>query len=69
MPSAAGLHICARAAIDVSQVPRRAAAFGVTVHTLDRFCAGTPQPGLVLGYGAIQYDDIPTGLERLRASF
>jgi DNA-binding transcriptional MocR family regulator len=65
----AGLHVCARAATDLDQVVRRAAAYGVTVRTLARFCHDTPQPGLVIGYGAIQSQDVPVGLERLRASF
>jgi len=69
VPSVAGLHVCARAATDLDQVVRRAAAYGVTVRTLGRFCHDVPQPGLVIGYGAIQSEDLPTGLERLRASF
>lgn len=66
VPSAAGLHLCARSTVDVSGVVERAAAVGVGVQALADFCAGPPQQGLVIGYGAIPYAKITEGLRRLR---
>ncbi|WP_336209494.1 MocR-like pyridoxine biosynthesis transcription factor PdxR [Nonomuraea sp. LPB2021202275-12-8] len=65
VPSAAGLHLCARLAPGVSVRQRP----GLGVERLDAYCGETPvQPGLVIGYGAIQQGAIPGGLELLRRS-
>jgi GntR family transcriptional regulator/MocR family aminotransferase len=71
IPSAAGLHLCARAPrVDVDDVRRRARAAGVGVQALGDFCAQAPaQPGFVLGYGAISVDRIDEGLRRLARCF
>lgn len=74
VPSAAGLHLCARlapgAAVDVDVVVRRAAASGVRVHSLAGFCGQLPaQNGLVIGYGAIIEERIEPGLRLLAAAF
>jgi GntR family transcriptional regulator/MocR family aminotransferase len=72
VPSAAGLHLCARArpGVDVDDVRRRARAAGVGVQALGDFCAQAPtQPGLVVGYGAISLDRIDEGLRRLASCF
>jgi GntR family transcriptional regulator/MocR family aminotransferase len=66
VPSAAGLHLCARSSVDVGPVVARARANGVGVQALADFCAGTPQQGLVIGYGGIQLDLIAEGLRRLQ---
>jgi GntR family transcriptional regulator/MocR family aminotransferase len=73
VPSAAGLHLCARltpgAAVDLEELRLRAQRAGVAVQTLAAFCGGErPQPGLVLGYGSIQQDQIADGLRLLSAS-
>ncbi|MGN9787189.1 MocR-like pyridoxine biosynthesis transcription factor PdxR [Nonomuraea sp. ZG12] len=65
VPSAAGLHLCARLApgVTVRQRP------GLGVERLDAYCGESPaQPGLVIGYGAIEQSAIPGGLELLRRS-
>jgi GntR family transcriptional regulator/MocR family aminotransferase len=75
LPSAAGLHVCARLApgvdLDVRPAAARAAAAGVAVHTLSAY-AGSPRAagadGFVLGYGAIRPDRILPGLRRLGAA-
>ncbi|NUP76188.1 MAG: PLP-dependent aminotransferase family protein, partial [Nonomuraea sp.] len=65
VPSAAGLHVCARLAPGVSVRP----APGLAVERLDAYCGETPaQHGLVLGYGAIGPSDIPQGLRLLGRS-
>ncbi len=70
VPSAAGLHLCARApGIDVDDVRRRAGEAGVGVQALGDYCAASNQPGLVLGYGAIARDRIDEGLRRLANCF
>jgi GntR family transcriptional regulator / MocR family aminotransferase len=72
LPSAAGLHLCARAApgVDVDDVLSRAEAHGVRAESLAQFCAETPvQTGLVLGYGAVRPDLIEAGLRHLAAAF
>lgn len=71
VPSVSGLHLCATLPADgpdPSDVVRRAAGRGVTLQPLADFCAGTPRPGLVLGYGAIPADRIDEGLRRLGAA-
>jgi GntR family transcriptional regulator/MocR family aminotransferase len=65
VPSAAGLHLCVRADVDVQPVVARARANGVGVRALADFCAGTPQHGLVIGYGGIPLEKITEGLRRL----
>jgi GntR family transcriptional regulator/MocR family aminotransferase len=65
VPSAAGLHLCARCEIDVDPVIARARARGVGVQALADFCAGPRQRGLVIGYGAIGLPKIAEGLQRL----
>jgi GntR family transcriptional regulator/MocR family aminotransferase len=69
VPSSAGLHVCARLdlpASDVDGVVDRAAALGVSVRSLGRYCHAAPgDPGLVMGFGAIPADRIVPGLERL----
>ncbi len=65
MPSAAGLHLCARLAPGVAVRPRP----GLGVERLDAYCGEIPaQRGLVIGYGAIGLSAIPGGLELLRKS-
>jgi GntR family transcriptional regulator / MocR family aminotransferase len=78
VPSAAGLHLCARlaegAAVDLGAAVALAADAGVAVNTLAQLRAdagrpGTPgRDGLVLGYGAVRPDRIMPGLRRLAAS-
>jgi GntR family transcriptional regulator/MocR family aminotransferase len=58
----------ARAGVDVDVVVARAAAAGVAVEDLGRYCAGEPQAGLVIGFGAIPLDRIADGLRRLADS-
>ena len=74
VPSAAGLHLCARVApgvdVDVDDVLRRAAASGVRADSLAQFCAEAPaQAGLVIGYGAVRPDRIDAGMRHLAAAF
>lgn len=74
VPSAAGLHICARVAPDarvqVDEVLRRAGEYGVAVDNLADLCGEQPaQTGLVIGYGGIATDRIADGLSRLATSF
>ncbi|WP_240197082.1 PLP-dependent aminotransferase family protein [Nonomuraea lactucae] len=65
VPSAAGLHICARLAAGVSVRP----APGLAVDPLEAHCGEEPaQHGLIIGYGAIRQDAIPGGLRLLRQS-
>ena len=66
VPSAAGLHLCARSNVDVRPVIATARSKGVSVQALGDFCAGPPQQGLVIGYGAISLPKIAEGLRRLR---
>jgi GntR family transcriptional regulator/MocR family aminotransferase len=62
VPSAAGLHLCARPrpGVDVEVVP--------WLESLTRYCAGAPQPGLVLGFGGLQIGQIPPALATFRAA-
>ncbi|MGE7436050.1 MocR-like pyridoxine biosynthesis transcription factor PdxR [Kitasatospora sp. NPDC001175] len=69
VPSAAGLHVCARTApgVDLGPVLASARRAGVAVNTVADFSAGEPtRPGLVFGFGAIDRDRIAEGLQRLR---
>jgi GntR family transcriptional regulator/MocR family aminotransferase len=72
VPSAAGLHISARADASIDRlgvVVRRAAAVGVAVHPLALFALErAPPAGLVLGYGSIPTDRIEAGMELLKRS-
>jgi GntR family transcriptional regulator/MocR family aminotransferase len=72
VPSSAGLHLCARVAagvsLDVDAVLARARLAGIKLESLASFCAESPaQPGLVIGYGAIEAQRIGPGLRRLAA--
>jgi GntR family transcriptional regulator/MocR family aminotransferase len=74
IPSRAGLHITARSrglsVKEISSIARRAFSEGVAFQRLAHFSIdGPPQPGVVLGYGAIPEADIEEGLSRLRAYF
>ena len=74
VPSAAGLHLCARLvdpAIDLDHdVLPRARAAGIAVDSLAEFCAQAPkEQGLVIGYGGIAADRIKPGLRRLARCF
>jgi len=67
VPAAAGLHVCARlapsATVDVAAALRHARQDGMVAHDLAGFCAEPPgQSGIMLGFGAIQLDDIVAGL-------
>ncbi|HEX5578391.1 MAG TPA: PLP-dependent aminotransferase family protein, partial [Candidatus Limnocylindria bacterium] len=70
IPSAAGLHISAtatEASVDrVDAIVRRAARLGVACLPLSLWgLMREPEPGLVLGYGAIGTDRIEAGLKAL----
>lgn len=74
IPSSAGLHLCTRirpqATVDVDAVITRAEEAGVAVESLADYHDTPPgEPGVVIGYGAIQQDDIAEGLRRLATSF
>jgi GntR family transcriptional regulator / MocR family aminotransferase len=71
VPSVAGIHICARltAQVDLDRVTTEADGWGVAVDRLADYYAGTPQPGLVIGYGAIATDLIADGLSVLAGCF
>jgi GntR family transcriptional regulator / MocR family aminotransferase len=74
VPSAAGLHICARLMpelrVDVDAVLRRAGEYGVAADSLADLCGERPaQAGLVIGYGGIATDRIDEGLGLLARSF
>ncbi|WP_431903024.1 PLP-dependent aminotransferase family protein [Nonomuraea sp. bgisy101] len=61
VPSAAGLHLCARGEVDLAGAPE------VAVEDLATYYAGVPEPGVVLGYGGISLEHIDEGLRRLFA--
>ncbi|MGW5366457.1 MocR-like pyridoxine biosynthesis transcription factor PdxR [Actinopolymorpha pittospori] len=74
VPSAAGLHVCARfihdTPADADQVIERARQSGVAVESLARHYGDRPpEPGLVVGYGAISPTRIGEGLRLLAASW
>ena len=74
VPSAAGLHLCARltpgAGVDMDRVTALAREAGIAVESLATFCGEAPaQQGLVIGYGAIPPERIEPGLRRLAESF
>ena len=66
-----GLHVCAIAeglsASDIHFAAARTAE--VRVDELARYSAGSPIPGLLLGYGAIPVERIDEGIRRLAGSF
>ncbi|HEX2133908.1 MAG TPA: PLP-dependent aminotransferase family protein [Actinophytocola sp.] len=66
--SSAGLHLAAtvRGPVDVDALVGRAAEAGVAVENLGAYHAvGAGEPGLALGYGAVELDRIEPGLRRL----
>jgi GntR family transcriptional regulator / MocR family aminotransferase len=68
VPSSAGLHLAAhlREPVDVGALVRRAAEAGVVVEDLGAYHGDGPgEPGLALGFGAIELDKIEPGLRRL----
>ena len=70
VPSVTGVHLAARLRSkdvrDEREILARARRVDVRFDRLSAYCVGRPQPGLVLGYGAIRDADIPEGLRRLR---
>jgi GntR family transcriptional regulator/MocR family aminotransferase len=74
IPSTSGLHLTALARTksvdEIAAVAHRAADRGVAVRPLSSLAvSGTPQAGIMLGYGAIPTADIKEGLRLLRACF
>ncbi|MFB9889037.1 MocR-like pyridoxine biosynthesis transcription factor PdxR [Planobispora takensis] len=74
VPSAAGLHLCARLApdarVEVDRVIARARGAGVAVESLAAYCGESPaQAGLVIGYGGVRPAGIEEGLRRLARCF
>jgi GntR family transcriptional regulator/MocR family aminotransferase len=74
IPSSVGLHVSAlarRASVDeVATLVRVASGAGVECFPLSLFSAGSnPRAGLLLGYGAIDTDQIEPGLNRLKGCF
>jgi GntR family transcriptional regulator / MocR family aminotransferase len=70
VPSIAGLHLAAylRTADDAGEIVRRAAEAGVVVEDLRSYYGfGPGAPGLALGYGGIELDQIEPGLRRFAA--
>ncbi|GIG58226.1 GntR family transcriptional regulator [Longispora fulva] len=67
VPSAAGLHLCARSGPEAGEIMARAAAVGVAVESLANYCGDAPQHGLVIGWGAVSR--VEEGLRRLRECF
>jgi GntR family transcriptional regulator/MocR family aminotransferase len=74
VPSSVGLHLAALApgaTVDrILAILRHASAAGVEIQALSMFAAGDcARAGIVLGYGAIDSEQIGEGLARLRACF
>ena len=69
VPSVAGLHVCARfrdEATDDLAVVRRAARHGVRVEALTgHHREQPPRPGLAIGFGGTDADEIPDAMARL----
>ncbi len=71
LPSKHGLHVAALArkasTAGIERVLARAAEAGILVHSL-AFISGdaAPDPGIVIGYGAIETDQIANGLHALQ---
>ncbi|GAA4054021.1 PLP-dependent aminotransferase family protein [Nonomuraea soli] len=62
VPSAAGLHLCAR----LDPGARAHTGPGLAVERLEAYCGELPvQPGLVLGYGSVSVSGIDEGLRLL----
>ncbi|MFC7718054.1 aminotransferase-like domain-containing protein [Nonomuraea recticatena] len=59
VPSAAGLHLCAKGEVDPARAPE------VAVESLPSYYAGPSEQGVVLGYGGIPLERIGEGLRRL----
>ncbi|MET9342661.1 PLP-dependent aminotransferase family protein [Nonomuraea sp. NPDC003804] len=62
VPSAAGLHLCAKGEVDPAAAPE------VAAEDLTTYYAGPAQRGVVLGYGGISLEHIDEGLRRLFAA-
>ena len=74
VPSAAGLHLCARLrpneTVNVDKAVRLAGQAGVAVQSLaEHYADSPPRQGVVIGYGGIDQTDIDEGLRRLGDSF
>jgi len=74
IPSSVGLHVSAlarTASVDqIATLVRVASGAGVECFPLSLFSAGNnPRAGLLLGYGAIDTDQIEPGLNRLKSCF
>ena len=71
IPSSTGLHIaaCTRTASldDIDAIASRACELGVAFQSFP--LEGTPQAGIMLGYGAIETVEIAEGLRRLHRCF
>ncbi|MER7213369.1 PLP-dependent aminotransferase family protein [Streptosporangium sp. NPDC000239] len=70
VPSAAGLHLCARlrpdVPVDLGRMSAEARASGVAVESLEAYCAeDRSRSGLVLGYGSIRAERVTEGLRLL----
>jgi GntR family transcriptional regulator/MocR family aminotransferase len=71
LPSAGGLHLAARLdglrGTADQPIAARARGLGVEVFPLSRHhCSTRPQPGFIIGYGAIAAERIERGLLELR---
>jgi GntR family transcriptional regulator/MocR family aminotransferase len=71
IPSTVGMHLAAwlrpAAGEDDREIVRRARALDVGLYAISQFAAEpSTRPGLVIGYGAIQRDQIDESLSRLR---
>ncbi|MFF4412806.1 PLP-dependent aminotransferase family protein [Streptosporangium sp. NPDC001559] len=70
VPSAAGLHLCARlrpgVSVDLNRMSAEARASGVAIESLESYCAeDRSHLGLVLGYGSIRAERVTEGLRLL----
>ncbi len=63
VPSAAGLHLCARLVPGAGHVPVP------WVESLSQYCFQTVHEGVVIGYGGIQLEQITPALRRLARAF
>jgi GntR family transcriptional regulator/MocR family aminotransferase len=73
VPSAAGMHLCARAVprtgVVWARAVEKAAHHGVRAYSLDSFYADqVVHNGLVLGFGAVRPESLAEGLHRLVAA-
>ncbi|NBB09860.1 PLP-dependent aminotransferase family protein [Pseudomonas sp. SLFW] len=69
IPTTAGLHIAARfkTDVDVNYLIERAFQSGIGLYSIERYYYQTePQPGLLLGFGAIETMDIDPAFDRLQ---